>query len=883
MDEKEMATQNTVQNAQLMEALCQDIYDIYCVERKTEQVRVLRQHGLARELNDSSSAFRTMDYRTIMNLYIENNVHPSDRKEMRRYIDFDMICRELEKTPCLDFFYRVLRDRSEQNFYLKCCRIGGEGFEYVAFAFSPVSVDVNQQQLIRAIETDEVTGVYTKQAMYHHIRNLLDTEPDTKFDVMMADVENFRLINSIYGDAEGDALLRYLADNYAQMPQCRICARYGADQFVMVLEAKEHVDEQVFADFVQELAQNAPIPYLSLKFGVVRYVERGDSVSALCDKAMLALKNVKHSYGKIVGFYDGQLIRQHYREQMMESGFARAMARREFILNYQPKYNAVTGRLDGAEALVRWQSGEELLSAVEFIPVFERNGYIVQLDEYVFRQVCAVQKKLLAAGLEPVPISVNLSRTSLFNPGCSQLYQQIAADAGVALELVPLELTESAAADSEQTRTLVEQLKEAGFHLHMDDFGSGFSSLSLLSALPFDTVKLDKSLIDDIGNSKGDEILRHIIELAHFLKMQVVAEGVERKDQYNFLKKLSCDTIQGYYFRRPLPYAELELLLRQRAEELRQARKEETAEEASVGSLRLTSDVKLLYLSAIGSIYMTMHAIDLVENTTAEFATTTNVKEHVNRVNNADAQMAAVMSNVVSPEHIPACLEFTDLHTLPERMRGKRTISADFIGTHFGWFRARFIAVTTNAQDEPEKVIFTTQVIEADKRKEEQLIRACRTDELTGILNRRAFLEDLKPLEEGALALPENRELCLLSADIDGLKFANDTYGHAAGDELIWGAAESLNDTFGKCGHVYRLGGDEFAVLFRADEKETERLLDDFRDRVDNWIGNEIRTLRVSFGAAAHREAAELDIHGLRELADRRMLERKAERHRKNG
>lgn len=195
-----------------------------------------------------------------------------------------------------------------------------------------------------------------------------------------------------------------------------------------------------------------------------------------------------------------------------------------------------------------------MVSPGAFIPLFERDGLITRLDEYVFKKVCQIQKERLTQGKPFFPISINLSRASLHHEGLVENYTRIVKENNIPFDCVPIELTESAAMYSIQIKALVDMLVASGFKLHMDDFGTGFSSLTSLNVLPFDVIKLDKSLIDYIGNESGDQIIQHVIALAHGLNMKVVAEGVEKKEQVAFLQNMNCDQIQGYYYSSPKSY-----------------------------------------------------------------------------------------------------------------------------------------------------------------------------------------------------------------------------------------------------------------------------------------------------------------------------------------
>ena len=250
---------------------------------------------------------------------------------------------------------------------------------------------------------------------------------------------------------------------------------------------------------------------------------------------------------------------RHIRNGQMENAFEEAIRNEEFVVYLQPKYSVETEEIVGAEALVRWKRAEgTMVSPGEFIPLFEKDGLIVRLDEYVFRKVCSIQGERIRLGKKILPISVNLSRASIHHDNMICRYVKIVEENGIPFSSVPIELTETAALYNDQISKIIEKMVDAGFKLHMDDFGSGYSSMTSLTQLPFDTLKLDKSLIDYIENFRGQQVVRHTISLAHSLGMKVLAEGVEKAKQVEILRSLNCDEIQGFYYARPLPWENFE-------------------------------------------------------------------------------------------------------------------------------------------------------------------------------------------------------------------------------------------------------------------------------------------------------------------------------------
>ena len=216
----------------------------------------------------------------------------------------------------------------------------------------------------------------------------------------------------------------------------------------------------------------------------------------------------------------------------------------------------------GAEALVRWiKNGEFYVSPGEFIPLFENNGLIKKFDQYIFRNVCMQLKEWLNEGKKVVPVSVNLSRVSLYYKDVVSIFSHIAESVGIDKKLVPIEITETAAITNSSIKNIAKAFTDAGFILHMDDFGSGYSSLSTLNTMQFETWKLDKSLIDFIGNYGGERLIVHVVQLAKELGIFVTAEGVETKEQTEFLIEIGCDSIQGYYYSKPVAKDAFERLI----------------------------------------------------------------------------------------------------------------------------------------------------------------------------------------------------------------------------------------------------------------------------------------------------------------------------------
>ena len=407
--------------------------------------------------------------------------------------------------------------------------------------------------VLSAIEFDAQTGLYTRQAFFHHASVLLAGSPDGAYQAVAVDIHNFKQVNSIYGENVGDDVVRYLARELKRLVPDGLAAHFDGDSFVFLEAVNTHTDAELEIA-IRGIAKAAPIRNLILKCGVYCCENANLPVSVICNRAFLALGSIKEDMNHAVARFDDPINQRICRERDMEARFEDALLNQEFVVWYQPKFDIHTEQMLGAEALVRWKWADgTVVSPGEFIPLFERDGLIVRLDEYVFRRVCRIQRELLERDGSALPISVNLSRNSLHYPGMIERYARIVAEDALDAKYVPIELTESAGMQLRQIKELTQKMVDLGFPLHMDDFGSGYSSLGNLSSLPFHVVKLDKGLVDGIGNHRGNQVLRHIVSLAHGLGMEVLAEGVETVEQVQFLRESGCDAVQGYYYSKPLP------------------------------------------------------------------------------------------------------------------------------------------------------------------------------------------------------------------------------------------------------------------------------------------------------------------------------------------
>jgi len=420
--------------------------------------------------------------------------------------------------------------------------------------------------ILNLLEHDHLTGVYSKEFFYQYAQKVLTDYPEKQFNIICCDVENFKLVNERFGMEKGDELLCYLADKYQELlGNSGFCARINADIFAMLIEVNEENQlEALYNAFQREKLFSAPVPNLVVKWGVYEIVDRTVPVSRMCDRAILAIKKIKHQYKQNVAWYDDTLRLEMLKEQQVLDNMEAALEEKQFKIYLQPKYDVQTNKIVGAEALVRWIHPEKgMISPGEFIPLFEQTGFISSLDYYVWEETCHLLAIWRDSGLPLIPISVNVSRANFELGDLEEKLVNLLERYQLLPEWLHLEITESAYTENpEKIINTVEALRKFGFKIEMDDFGSGYSSLNMLSELPIDVLKLDMRFMQHENKFENKKsILGFIVSLSKWLELDTVAEGVETKEQIDLLRNMGCDYVQGYYYARPMPTKEFESYL----------------------------------------------------------------------------------------------------------------------------------------------------------------------------------------------------------------------------------------------------------------------------------------------------------------------------------
>ncbi len=419
---------------------------------------------------------------------------------------------------------------------------------------------------------DPLTHMPNLDSFIQMTEELIQSHPGMRFAVIRMDINKFRIINEIYGTKEGDNILRYIGVKIQEWAgpaqgESTYC-RVSSDMFCVCIEYNKE-DIQELVSFMQASLKGYPIRFeMVMSFGIYVTDEEDQEgrtpVITLMDRAVTAQQTVKNSYLSNVAYYDEKIQKKEAAEKEILSEMKHALGTEQFKVYLQPKCEMDTGKIIGAEALVRWIHPQKgVISPGDFVPVFEKNGFISELDAFILEATCKTLRRWLDEKKPVYPISVNVSRADLYNPNLLDQIQSCVAKYDIPHDLISFELTESAfISDNMQLCNLASLLQKNHFRVLMDDFGSGYSSLNTLREIPVDVLKIDlKFLPPSSDDLRGNTILRCVVDMARQLGLEVIVEGVETKDQVDFLLSIGCRFAQGFYFYRPMPISDYEQAL----------------------------------------------------------------------------------------------------------------------------------------------------------------------------------------------------------------------------------------------------------------------------------------------------------------------------------
>ena len=510
-----------------------DIDEVVVVSQPKENFR-LRQQPLS-STSFGSYQMQRLGSRDLRELscYVPNFVMP--------IMDGYTFLQEFQKDEILNMIpVLVLTSDSTPEEEAECLKDGATDF--VAKPFNP---DVLLSRIQRAIalhektvmlnilRLDNQTNCYTRDYFMHMAEHVLAKYPDEEFDLVCTHVVNLANINEQYGTNQGEAILRYVAQNHDVSEfERNIFGRLDDATFVQLLPHSVNIHQKLVEQQAEEFHEyeqvKSGLPPFMQKFGIYERVDHNLPVSVMCDRAVMALDKIK------------------------------TVTKHQFQVWYQPKHNIQTGKLVGAEALVRWIHPKYgFMSPADFVPIFEENGFVSHMDYYVWEESCAAMERWKKQHLKTVPVSLNISRKDFIYFHGEELLIPLIKKYNLNPKDIHIEITESAYIDNpEMVIKNVNALHKEGFVVELDDFGTGYSSLSMFGHMDIDVVKLDMSFIRQKQNENNDKMMQYIIDMCKNMNLRVLSEGVETEEQRQRLMSMGCDYVQGYYYSKPLPEKE---------------------------------------------------------------------------------------------------------------------------------------------------------------------------------------------------------------------------------------------------------------------------------------------------------------------------------------
>lgn len=460
----------------------------------------------------------------------------------------------------------VMTASTDSGTEAECLNCGASDF--VGKPFHPEVIKSRMRNAIRlreslatlsVVEYDDLTKLYTKQAFLNHVDNLLKQNPDTRYDLIASNIASFKHLQKKYGDDKTTELLQTVGTGFSSNYFGNsITSRFYGDRFIALCEVSDNstTGSERLDAFRRYLEQNSPMPDVSVKYAIYENVEHNITARTLCDRIFTTLDSITHRYDIDIKKYTPEFQKQIDLDLIIESEMLTALKEKQFKVYYQPKFFIKEGldRISGAESLVRWiHPSLGFMNPGVFIPLFEKTGFISKLDMYMLDTVCNDLQKWIKNGDPVYPISVNLSRISFSLPDLAKRITEIIDSYNIPHNLIHFEVTETAfLSNDDLLKKTLHAMHNDGFIFELDDFGSGYSSLSALQSLDVDIVKLDMSIIRQDDPTSDKSILRFAHTLVRMLKVKTLQEGVETKEDLERVRALNCDYVQGYFFSKPL-------------------------------------------------------------------------------------------------------------------------------------------------------------------------------------------------------------------------------------------------------------------------------------------------------------------------------------------
>jgi diguanylate cyclase (GGDEF)-like protein len=482
----------------------------------------------------------------------------------------------------LIFEFAVIHERHVYYYESRVMRVRGQ--QVVALVRDITERKQSEEQIAYLAYHDNLTGLPNNRLFKDRLQHCIAhaERNNSILAVMFIDLDRFKLINDSMGHDVGDKLLQIIADRLTEGTRrhdsiginvaidANSVARLGGDEFTILLEKVS--GQKAISTVAKRLIELSARPiiidnheiFTSASIGIAIYPTDGKEADTLLKNADTAMYHAKKQGRNNFQFFDTSMNAESVEQLAIETSLRKAIENNELMLYYQPQVSISSGQIVGMEALLRWKHPQKgFISPTSFIPVAEETGQINSIGEWVIREACTQGAEWAKQGYQPITISVNLSAKQLREERLNEIISRILVETGMNPKFLGMELTESAIIiEPERALARLQSIKSLGIKMSMDDFGTGYSSLSYLKKFPLDTLKIDQSFIRDLMvNNEDASLVKAIISMAHSLGMDVIAEGVEKPEQMEFLRQNACDTIQGYLFSRPLPAVELTKLL----------------------------------------------------------------------------------------------------------------------------------------------------------------------------------------------------------------------------------------------------------------------------------------------------------------------------------
>ena len=429
-----------------------------------------------------------------------------------------------------------------------------------------VESNINLEDLLGNDEMQNVLkGISKLKCFRRNVKRLLFSS-SKNIGFIQFDIRKFKIVNDLYGEKFGDEILDFVLRQLEELCHDeQFFINLRSDVFMVVTEYDTEEDLMTFIHQLESRISCYKNIKLQMSYGVYTVEDRKMELRQMEDRAAMARKAAKNNILTNILFYKEQFKETLYNRKFIEENMQTAIAKRQFMMYLQPKYSITQNKIIGAEALVRWRHPDRgMIYPDQFIPIIEENGFIKKVDYYIWEEACHFIKKCEETGIVSCPVSVNVSRVHLRDDECIQVLDDLIKKNNIPKSLLELEITETA--HDQQISMKALQLKNEGFTLLMDDFGSGYSSLNILLETPFDVIKLDKKFMENMMVSdKGRLILEQVVAMAGKLDLGLLAEGVETREQVELLQNIGCDQVQGYYYARPMPEEEFFALLKKQS------------------------------------------------------------------------------------------------------------------------------------------------------------------------------------------------------------------------------------------------------------------------------------------------------------------------------